>query len=359
MGGGSNVVTVQPFHNLAITNDGPVYFADGIRVDYHGETHLYVERKDDSYFNYFNLIAIDGTAPDGVTINVIDPFDVFVDEGAPNPYPAQTKPTIMLVGGKNVYYKYSEEADGTYANVFLAGGYGHNTLIGGTMEFGNFIPSSRVAQAHAYFANRSGFDGVGQSQINAQIANAVPPSTPDGIIGATLYAGRGGLMMGGPGNNSFYATGAGVYEMVGGNWINTFNVSPSFNGVPATYEIDGGGGASVIAERSIISPPSVTARPATLCPPPRREISRLLARARPIASAMSAVPLAASDECRAAVDEAVVDEARLVVAVVSRKQDGAGEARAERLEQRAVDRRGRHSRPPCPLFSVPRVSVAP
>ena len=60
--------------------------------------------------------------------------------------------------------------------------------------------------------------------------------------------------------------------------------------------------------------------------------------------------LATGDECRPAVDESVVDEARLVVAVVSRKQDGAGKARAERLEQRAVDRRGGHADLPVRSF---------
>ena len=41
--------------------------------------------------------------------------------------------------------------------------------------------------------------------------------------------------------------------------------------------------------RSIINPPSVTALPATLCPPPRTEISRSASRAAFTASTMSAV----------------------------------------------------------------------
>ena len=45
-----------------------------------------------------------------------------------------------------------------------------------------------------------------------------------------------------------------------------------------------------IGERSIITPPSATARPATLWPPPRTEISSPLERAMPIAAATSAAP---------------------------------------------------------------------
>ena len=243
-------VTVQPFHNLPINHNGSIYEGDGIRVDYPGETHLFIERKDNVPYNFYNLIALDGTPPDQVAINVIDPFRVFVDEGVIiNPYPAQTKPAVILAGGKDVVYSYAEAADGTKPNVLLVGGFGSNTLTGGTMEFGNFLPSSRVAQAHAHFADISGFDAVGQSLIGQQIANAVPPSTPSGIIGATMSASRGGLMMGGPGNNSFYATGAGDYEMVGGNWLNSFDISPSYRGAPATYQIDGGGGASKLVVR--------------------------------------------------------------------------------------------------------------
>ena len=59
-----------------------------------------------------------------------------------------------------------------------------------------------------------------------------------------MTASRGGLMLGGPGYNSFIANGPGAYEMIGGTWYNTFNISPSFGGVPATYAIDGGGGVS-------------------------------------------------------------------------------------------------------------------
>ena len=249
MGVGSHVVTVQPFHDLSVNIGGNTVVADGIRVDYPNEVDLYIERKDDFFRDYYNLIALSTTPPDGVSLNVIDPFRMFYDEGATIPYPPQTKPAVLLVGGKNVVYTYSEVADGTHPNVLLVGGFGSNSLTGGTMEYGNFIPASRVAQAHAHFGDISGFDGSGQSQINAQIANAVPPSNPAGIIGATLNASRGGLMFGGPGNNSFYATGPGAYEMVGGNWVNTFSISPSYNSVPATYQIDGGGGDSKLIVR--------------------------------------------------------------------------------------------------------------
>ena len=190
------------------------------------------------------MIALNGTPPDGVSIDVIDPFRVFVDEGAPNPYPTQTKPAIILAGGRDVAYTYREAADGTKPTVLLVGGFGSNTLTGGTMSFGNFLPSNHVAQAHAHFADRSGFDATGQTIIGQQIANAVPPSNPSGVAGAAIYGSRGGLMVGGPGNNTFFAMGAGVYEMVGGGYVNSFTIRPSFNGVPASYQIDGGGGES-------------------------------------------------------------------------------------------------------------------
>ena len=55
-----------------------------------------------------------------------------------------------------------------------------------------------------------------------------------------MTASRGGLMFGGPGNNSFFAAGPGAYEMIGGTWVNSFNMATSFAGGPATYQIDGG-----------------------------------------------------------------------------------------------------------------------
>ena len=109
------------------------------------------------------------------------------------------------------------------------------------MTFGNFIPAPRIDQAKNHFGNIAGFDAAGQAYINSQIDSVLAPVSPSGIIGAThdRQPWRA-LMFGGPGNNSFFATGPGAYEMIGGEWTNTFTISPSFNGVPATYLIDGG-----------------------------------------------------------------------------------------------------------------------
>ena len=60
------------------------------------------------------------------------------------------------MGGNDVSYRYDEAFDGTHANVLLVGGYGFNTLTGGTMEFGNFIPADRINQAEAHFGDISG-----------------------------------------------------------------------------------------------------------------------------------------------------------------------------------------------------------
>ncbi|MGD9635611.1 MAG: putative Ig domain-containing protein [Pirellulales bacterium] len=233
-------VTVQPFHNMSVLIAGQTVVADGIRVDYAGEIDLYIERKNDFTTNYYNLVGLDGPAPDGVSIHIIDPFRVFADEGAPDPKPPQTTPGVIFVGGRNVTYDYSEAGNGTHATVLLAGGYGSTTLTGGTMEFGNFIPAARLDQAKQHFGDVSGYDPTGQTMINSQIDAAVAPADPTGIIGSTMTASHGGLMLGGPGSNSFFATGPGAYEMIGGAWFNTFSISPSFGGVPATYQIDGG-----------------------------------------------------------------------------------------------------------------------
>ncbi len=244
----SGGVTVQPFHDMTVIN-GATYVADGIRVDYAGEIDLYIERKNDFTTNYYNLIGLNGPAPDGVSINIIDPFRLFKDEGAPEPEPLQTKPGVVLAGGKNVSYKYSEAADGTHANVLLAGGYGFSTLTGGTIEFGNFIPVARIDQAKQHFGDTSGFDAAGVSLLNSTIDGDAAPASSAGIIGSTMTASRGGLILGGPGYNSFIGAGPGAYEMIGGGWYNTFNISPSFGGAPATYAIDGGGGVSSLVVR--------------------------------------------------------------------------------------------------------------
>lgn len=238
--GAGGTVTVQPFHDYSVNG----YLADGIRVDYPGEIDLYVERKNDVPSTYYNLIGMNAAAPNGVSVTVIDPFRVFADEGVANPAPAQTTPGVVLAGGANVNYRYVEASDGSHARVLLAGGYGSSTLTGGTMLFGNFIPAARLDQAKQHFGNTSGFDGAGVALINSSIDADVAPASSAGIIGSTMTASHGGLMLGGPGANSFIATGAGAYEMIGGPWVDTFNITPSFGGVPATYAIDGGGGDS-------------------------------------------------------------------------------------------------------------------
>ena len=237
MAGGN--VTVQPFENFTVTSDG-TYVADGIRVDYPNEIDLYVERKDGTTTDYYNMIGVNGVVPSGTSVSISDPFRLFKDEGVPDPDPPQTKPGVLLVGGSSVVYGYSDSDDGSHANVLLAGGYGSNTLVGGSMEFGNFIPADRLDQAKAIFGDTSGFDATGANLINSAIDADVAPADPTGIIGATMTASRGGLMLGGPGANSFIATGPGNYDMIGGTWVNTFDISPSFNDVPATYQIDGG-----------------------------------------------------------------------------------------------------------------------
>ena len=254
MGVGSRIVSVQPFHDLSITAGSITYVGAGIEVDYPNERYLYVEMKDGAISDYYNLIGLSGATPDAASIQIVDPFRVFFDEDVPNPDPTLATPGVVLAGGKNVVYRYNDAFDGTHAKVLLVGGYGSNTLAGGTMEFGNFIPADRMATAQAHVnvplgGSPSGFDVNAHNLIASQISDAVAPASPSGIIGATMSAGRGGLMFGGPGNNSFFAAGAGDYEMIGGNWVNSFNISPSFSGGNATYQIDGGGGASGMVVR--------------------------------------------------------------------------------------------------------------
>ncbi len=235
-----STVSVQPFEHMTVTNHGDTFTADGIRVDYPNEIDLYIERKNNANTDYYNRIGVNGVVPDGEDIDLTDPFRLFDDEGVPNPAPPQTKPGVILAGGSNVVYQYDEASDGSHATVLLAGEKGSNTLSGGTMEFGNFIPADRVTQAMQHFGDTSGYDAAGIGLINSSINGDIAPADPTGVIGATMTAGRGGLMLGGAGNNSFIATGPGDYEMIGGPWINTFNISPSFDGVAATYQIDGG-----------------------------------------------------------------------------------------------------------------------
>ena len=80
-------ITVQPFEDLSVVDSGQTVTADGIRVDYPNEIDLYVERKNSATTNYYNFIGLDGAVPDGVQVNVTDPFRVFADEGVPDPTP--------------------------------------------------------------------------------------------------------------------------------------------------------------------------------------------------------------------------------------------------------------------------------
>src|SRR5262249_47743987 len=155
---------------------------------------------------------------------------VFADEGVQNPTPAQTKDGILLAGGKDVLYNYTEDSDGSHPNVLLIGGYGSNALTGGTEEFGNFVPGGFCGPAKGAFGDTSGFDGQALGFIGSAVDGMAMPASPDGIIGATMTAAHGGLMVGGPGDNSFIATGSGNYEMDGNSWIDWFTISPSFNG---------------------------------------------------------------------------------------------------------------------------------
>ena len=79
-----------------------------------------------------------------------------------------------------------------------------------------------------------------------------------------------------------------------------------------------------IDERLIIKPPSQTARPATLWPPPRTESSKPSIRALSTAATTSAFGLAATDQGRSLVDHPVVDPPRLLVAFVALLKDEQG-----------------------------------
>ena len=98
----------------------------------------------------------------------------------------------------------------------------------------------------------------------------------------------------------------------------------------AAVEADGSTSTARIPARSIIRPPSATARPATLCPPPRTEISSPASRAwRTPAAAMSA-SRTAGDQRGPAVDQPVVHPASGVIPLVAGCQERAGERRGER-----------------------------
>ena len=95
-----------------------------------------------------------------------------------------------------------------------------------------------------------------------------------------------------------------------------------------------------ISERSIITPPSQTAWPATAWPPPRTETSRSRSRAKRTAVDDVVGAGAAGDQRRAAVDRAVPDPAGLVVAFLARPQQRAAEPRAQLRRAPPLDRVG-------------------
>ena len=176
--------TVQPFHDMTITSGG-TFVGDGIRVDYPTEIDLYIERKNDFTTNYYNLIGVDGGLCPMVYRSTSSTRSGCSRMRRPEPEPPQTKPGVVLAGGKDVSYKYTEAADGSLANVVLAGGYGSSTLTGGTIEFGNFIPAARIDQAKQQFgdvpdsmrpASRSSIPrSMPMSRRPARPASSVPP----------------------------------------------------------------------------------------------------------------------------------------------------------------------------------------
>ena len=82
-----------------------------------------------------------------------------------------------------------------------------------------------------------------------------------------------------------------------------------------------------ISDRSIITPSSQTAWPATACPPPRTETGRSRSRAKRTACGDVVGARAARDQRRPAVDRAVPDPPGLVVALLAGPQQRAAEAR--------------------------------
>ena len=69
------------------------------------------------------------------------------------------------------------------------------------------------------------------------------------------------------------------------------------------------------------SPPSLTAFPATLCPPPRTESNSSCSRATLTQATTSAVPEQRAITCRVAIDQAVADGPRLVIAGITGYQE--------------------------------------
>ena len=104
-----------------------------------------------------------------------------------------------------------------------------------------------------------------------------------------------------------------------------------------------------ISARSIITAPSATARPATLWPPPRTQMSSPAARAKRTPAATSAALRQRTISAGRAVDEAVVDAARRVVAGVVRAQDAPRDASGEVVDECGVECHG-HGCPPSQML---------
>ena len=111
-----------------------------------------------------------------------------------------------------------------------------------------------------------------------------------------------------------------------------------------------------IPDKSIMRPPSHTALPGTLWPPPRTDTSRRWVRAKCTALMTSATPRAADNQRGPFVDHAIPDLAGCVIAGVAREDKGAAQTSPEVLKSRFVkDRLHGHDlliSHHCPLFIV-------
>ena len=128
---------------------------------------------------------------------------------------------------------------------------------------------------------------------------------------------------------------------------------------PSARTVRAAGSTSMpfISARSIITPPSATARPATLWPPPRtRDVEPGGAREAHARSDVGSAP-AADDDGGRAVDKAVVDTARSVVGVIPGAQDAAGDLAGQIIEQCGVRSHGGHTSDSAAPLSARRLRV--
>ena len=202
-------VTVQPFHNMYGTDRRPDRRGRRNSRRLRGRdrsVHRAEERLHDATTTTWSASA--GAAPDGVSIHIIDPFRVFADEGAADPEPAQTTPGVVLAGGKNVNYRLLGSgrrlAREGVARRRLRLQHAHRRHDGVRQFHSRRSPGS--GQATLRRCRRASMPPA-SALINSQIDAAVAPADPAGIIGSTMSASHGGLMLGGPGNNSFFAAG--------------------------------------------------------------------------------------------------------------------------------------------------------